>query len=313
MTINIIDTIGWAGYIPVNPRVNTILTPEDLATITTAGWLKLDDPKVFPQHILPTDLWDIEYSYNPETGTQTYAKFATTISDGVITLTEVISSVGFVASNPALPTVASVTTGVYTVGNILAAADANGTVRAGNGIDITQSNTLTTATPNNFSLISSTTLTAAAITSGQASGGASRLSAVANTAGDLSAHTSSVTITGALGAASITSGNESIMNVGGNVMTAGAILAGYYVNVNAPSNVSGSTDNFCLLYGKGPQTGSLGSLISFNGKSATLINIVDGGPMVGTPGGLTPSGTLRSLFIEIGGVQFQIPCATILS
>lgn len=163
--MNVINGIGWAGWIPQNPRVNTLLTPDSLATITTAGYLSEDDPGIFPQKIYPTDLWDIEYDYDPETGTQTYARFTTSIdSNGVITLTETetIGNVNFPVtdgnfvmfqgtlgeigdnnlspSNAALPKVATMPSATYVVNNIMVANDASGGIRAGVGVQATQIN-----------------------------------------------------------------------------------------------------------------------------------------------------------------------------
>jgi hypothetical protein len=165
MTINAVNGIGWEGWIAQNPRINTILTTDNLSTVTGAGWLSEDDPSVFPQKIYTTDLWDIEYGYNPLTGTQTYGRFVTAIdSNGIVTLSQDISSGnvtlpvvsgnfasfqgtsgvigddGFIPSNPLLNQVTMGAVGTYTISNILVAGDVFGSSRAGVGVQATQIN-----------------------------------------------------------------------------------------------------------------------------------------------------------------------------
>jgi len=78
------------GMSGVNPRRIQIVTTDNLATMTTAGWL---NPVLLNegQSLLPTDILDVIYSYVPATNSGTYGEFLPSIVNGVVTLAQDIS------------------------------------------------------------------------------------------------------------------------------------------------------------------------------------------------------------------------------
>ncbi len=81
MTIRAPITIGGMAQLNNSPRRNKFITTDDLATITTAGYLSNT-----VNTILPTDIFDVFYNYVDENNVGTYAEFTVTINDGVVTL-----------------------------------------------------------------------------------------------------------------------------------------------------------------------------------------------------------------------------------
>jgi len=75
-----------AGQVGFNPRVIKIITTDNLATITTAGYL--NPLSVEGYYILPTDEIHVWYGYVSASSPGTFAIFTPTMSNGVITLTQ---------------------------------------------------------------------------------------------------------------------------------------------------------------------------------------------------------------------------------
>lgn len=73
-----------AGQIQVNPRRVKLVTTDNLATVTTAGYLNAANLQGL--QLSPTDFIDCVYSYNPATNSGTNTVFTNTVSNGVITL-----------------------------------------------------------------------------------------------------------------------------------------------------------------------------------------------------------------------------------
>lgn len=74
-----------AGQIGLTPRRVKMVTTDNSATISAAGYLNAQNLE--GRAIYPTDVFDIIYSYNSATNTGTYGEFLPTFSSGVITLT----------------------------------------------------------------------------------------------------------------------------------------------------------------------------------------------------------------------------------
>jgi hypothetical protein len=87
------------GQVNVNPRRVKVITTDNLATITTAGYLNKSVISADP--IYPTDIFDIDYSYVASSQTYTYGEFTPSFSNGVITL------VATASSGITLPTIAN--------------------------------------------------------------------------------------------------------------------------------------------------------------------------------------------------------------
>jgi len=114
--------IGSTGIIP-NPKYMCV--GDDLATVTTAGYLNQGSLQGFP--LSNDDIISTLYSYNPVSKVGTYTVFSVSISGtGVITLIEDLSE-----GNVVLPTIASrIATYVDTAGKI--SDDAATAVNGGN-------------------------------------------------------------------------------------------------------------------------------------------------------------------------------------
>ena len=70
-----VNTTGLIGQ-QIEPRRCTMITTDNLATITTAGYL--NNQNLFGNTILPTDIFDILYSFNQQTQVGTYGIFQVT-------------------------------------------------------------------------------------------------------------------------------------------------------------------------------------------------------------------------------------------
>lgn len=77
-------TFGVMGQNGVSPRRVQLVTTDNLATVTTAGYLS--NQKLSPDQVKPTDIFDVIYSYSAVSGAGTYAVFLPTITAGVVTL-----------------------------------------------------------------------------------------------------------------------------------------------------------------------------------------------------------------------------------
>lgn len=77
-------TTDTAGQVNVNPRRVKIITTDNLATVTTAGYLNSSNLEGYT--IFPTDIIDMYYSYVSSGSVGTYSVFTASISNGVITL-----------------------------------------------------------------------------------------------------------------------------------------------------------------------------------------------------------------------------------
>lgn len=83
------NTTGLIGD-QVEPRRVTMVTTDNLATITAAGYMNSAASEGFS--LLPTDIMDVQYSYNINTGAATFGMFEVSISVGVITLSQWVNS-----------------------------------------------------------------------------------------------------------------------------------------------------------------------------------------------------------------------------
>lgn len=79
----------FAGQIGANPRRVKIVTTDNLATVTTAGWLNNNNLQGY--QLYPTDFIDMVYSYNGVTNSGTNDVFLVSITNSVITLSQDVS------------------------------------------------------------------------------------------------------------------------------------------------------------------------------------------------------------------------------
>lgn len=110
-------TTEFAGQVGVKPRHVRIVTTDDYATITAAGYL--NSFNLMSNVIYPTDTIDVAYSDG-------HGLFTPSISGGVITLEPMINS-NIVPSNPALAYEVTSAGGV-TVNNLPKFVDVNGSI-----------------------------------------------------------------------------------------------------------------------------------------------------------------------------------------
>ena len=83
-------TTDFAGQILCNPRRVRIVTTDSLSTVTTAGYL--NEANLTGYQILPTDVFDIIYSYVSASSPGTYSVFTCSISGGIITLAQYVDA-----------------------------------------------------------------------------------------------------------------------------------------------------------------------------------------------------------------------------
>jgi hypothetical protein len=92
------STFGLLGQDGVTPRRVQLVTTDNLATVTTAGYLT--EQGINPNFIYSTDIFDAIISYNVNTTVGTYIELLPTIVNGVITLSAASSTI-------VLPTIAN--------------------------------------------------------------------------------------------------------------------------------------------------------------------------------------------------------------
>jgi hypothetical protein len=78
-----------AGQIGVNPRRVKMITTNNLAAITAAGYL--NSGNLEGRAIYATDILDVVYSFNESTNSGIYGEFLPSISNSVITLVQYVS------------------------------------------------------------------------------------------------------------------------------------------------------------------------------------------------------------------------------
>lgn len=95
------QTFGVAGQVDVVPRRVQLTVTDNLATLTTPGYLT--EKGISPYSVYPTDVFDIIYSFNVSTGVGTYGEFlCITTSAGRVTLFPAQSTNEVVAWTPTL-------------------------------------------------------------------------------------------------------------------------------------------------------------------------------------------------------------------
>lgn len=122
----ITSTFGLLGQDSVTPRRVQLVSTDNLAAITAAGYLTQQG--INPDFIYTTDIFDTIYSYNVATQTGTYIELLPTIVNGVITLNAASSTI-------VLPTIANhIATYINTEGGLSedpATAISGGNIQAG--------------------------------------------------------------------------------------------------------------------------------------------------------------------------------------
>jgi len=74
------------SQVGILPQIKRMITTDNLATVTAAGYLNSVDLQSYP--INSSDVLDVLYSYNQQTNSGTFGIFTVSISNGVITLVQ---------------------------------------------------------------------------------------------------------------------------------------------------------------------------------------------------------------------------------
>src|ERR1017187_699933 len=144
--------MSFVGQVGVFPRRGKMITTDNLATITAAGYL---NPLTLLGNVMyPTDLIDVVYSYSVNTNSGTDDTLSVSISNGIITLSEEvfpgnvvfpvvsgdfavfsgtsgkIADLGYLPSNAA-KTVVAMINAAPTTNHVAQFADAFGTLKDG--------------------------------------------------------------------------------------------------------------------------------------------------------------------------------------
>lgn len=196
------QTPGLQG---VNPRTVQLVTTDNLATITAAGYMNKQGQVLEGMNLIPTDIINCIYSYVPATNSGTFIFMTPTISNGIITLVEFVNpgdvllpvvsgdfaifngttgqiyDAGYSPSNAA-KTVVIMANGAVTTNHIAQFADTAGTLKDG-GV-------LGTAAAKAAS--DNTKATLASVTAATTSGHLAQFNDTAGTIGDSGVTTASI-------------------------------------------------------------------------------------------------------------------------
>lgn len=327
---------GFTGQTDTPPNHTKIFTSDDLDTITTAGWLNTRN--FLPNDINIYDVFDIRYGVS--TGTNgSFAYFTVSIADGVITLVPLVSpgnvnlpvvdgNIAFFqgttgaigddnvsVTDPTLTKVASIATGsygAYTIGNIIIAKDTLGSLIGGIGNQVFQTLTSTSTTPSNdVPFYTSATYTnASGISSGSGTSALATMSVRGMSGGAFNAHSALVTMNGSISSTTVQLSAylgklaTSSFNIGNSVVAPFVADMGTGITGTGLSNV-------CMYYGKNLTTIHIGALFNALGPAQNAFQLSDNGTSsyILTPAGSTPSGTLKTIQVEVNGVELLILCA----
>lgn len=109
------------AQIGILPATKKMVTTDNLATVTTAGYLNAVNLESYP--LAQTDTIECLYSFNTTTNAGTYARFSVAIANGVITLAQIAASNAVIFSGAVVSgdvPAFSGTTGTVTDSGILA-------------------------------------------------------------------------------------------------------------------------------------------------------------------------------------------------
>lgn len=308
-------TTDVVGQINVNPRRVKIISSDDLAAVTAAGYL--NSGNLMGEAIYPTDIIDMWYDYVSNSDVGTYAVFTPDISASLITLNE--------WENPGdvlLPVVSgNIPKFNGTSGQIEdAAIAASSLIVNSNNAGQTISGTTASATPGTLrSLVGKMTGSNATITSGNLVGTRGEVDMVGASGGFFYGAQGKVIPTGTLSGSSWTAGVFGQFDISAATINAGqtaALWGDYGATSGTISNASGmrgvsmTNTTAAVLNAQDYRYGNATYLLELAGAGGTLNYYAAAGTSAGSAGDAAHCAAQQVLKIEINGVAAYIPVFT---
>ena len=300
------DTAGQGG---IFPRRVKIVTSDNLATVTTQGYLNLMSPTSV---LLNTDVVDMIYSYSPLPDNGTYAIFTVQVNVGTITLTEWTNG-----GDVLLPVVsgdAAIFNG--TTGQIADAGAPPVLVSSSSPQTITSS---TSSPAGNFgSLFGITNKTATVVTSGFCSSVFGRVIIGSVSGGNIYGIDGQVDINGTLSSGAFIAGASGAIDATGATLTGGS-AAFFYGYMQATSAIFGPSSNLYGIYLQNNTASIADSMFYSLGAAKSIFNLNDNngvaGPTyfipagngAGKAGDATKCNASNVLTIKVNGTNYWIP------
>lgn len=312
LSINV-NTTGLVGD-TVNPRRNTMVTTDNLATITAAGYLNGQNASGNP--ILPTDIFEVLYSFNATTQSGTF---------GIFTVTYVAAT-GFqlvIWDNPGnvlLPVVSgnipkfNGTSGQIEDANIAASSLVLNTSVSGQSIAAST----TSATPGTIRALKGLMIsTAATMTSGNIVGLRGEVDYISASGGFIYGAQGKIIPTGTLSGSSWNAGLFGQVDISAATINAGQIAPIWGDYGTSSHTLTSTTGMYGIAMTNTTAAVLAGQLYLYGGATNLLLLDTNTGGVGATyvtsggSGGL--SGTIKKLAISIDGTTYYIPCATVVS
>jgi hypothetical protein len=323
-------TFDVTGQVGDAPRTVRMVVTDNLAAVTAAGFI--NQQLLFPDYIYPSDFVDIRYGVdinNPGSGTN--GIFTVSIVNNIVTLSQfsnngsvnlpvvnghiavfqgttgTIGDAGLFPSNPANHVIPTLPSATYVVGTWPIFAAADGSLKSAINSNISQTNTTAAAAPTDSLISLFYNLTAATLSVANATGiGGIFIGATANIVNNSNIAgiiASMVTIGNGTGTNEVY-GMDARLNIGGGGAT---VFPGTYAPISGTiDGTLTSADNpnvyLCsLVHGAGNR---ISSHFNISGNGLNFMRLNSMGTALGTPGGGTPGGALRTLSVSIDGVEY---------
>lgn len=320
------------------PTLKTMGTTDNFSTITTAGYLNAVNADGFA--VSNNDLIFVEYSLNQATGVGTIGIFTVSITNGVITLVEWINpgdvllpvvnndfanfngtsgqikDAGYSPSNAAKTKVV-MANGTVAANNLAVFTDTAGTI----GQNLASLNNVanSSATPGTVrSIVGQISSTATTQTSGNLVGVRGVVNMVgSSTSAYIYGVQGKIIATGTLASGQFQAGVFGQLDLSAATLNAGQIAAvwGDWGTTGATATNMTGANGFAFT---NTTANVLNSQFYMYGPATDWFELNDNSGAYGASyitsggsGGL--SGTIKKLAISINGVQYYIPCATIVS
>jgi len=279
------------------PSIIYILTNDTYATVTATGYLTGTKQEGFTYSNNQMAL-----VYTTDDG-PVWLKVVITYSGASILNTVVslvqISSPGDVV----LPTIA---------GALAVFSDTAGTISE--SIASTNSVTTSSATPGTIRSIKGLMIgTNATMTTGNLVGVRGEVDCVGASGGFLYGVQGKIIPTGTLSGSSWTAGVFGQLDISAATINAGQ-TAPIWADYGATSHTLTSVTGMRMFAGTNTTAATLNAMIYLYGKSSNLFELdLNGSTYIASGGAGTLSGTIQKIAITIEGVQYYIPCATVIS
>lgn len=299
------NTAGQGG---AHPRRVKIITTDDLATVTTSGYLNQTHNNGYP--MLSTDIVDMDYLYNTLTRSGTYAAFTVTVNGGNVTLTPTTGS-----GDDILPgTIGNVA--VYSASQTLSDGGAPPIITSSLGTQ-TISVATTSATPTITGLSGSVTKTGSIMTAGSLIGLSGEVSASTTNGGEIYGVKGKITLTGTATGTLEAAAVYATLDIDSVDLSAAVVSV-----ILADMGTAAEIGTFSELYGIKLLNGTesvANAQIYLAGGADKLLNLVDNSVLVGptyfvaagttagSAGDVTKCNASKVLTIAVNEVLYYIP------